>query len=358
MKKILWIESYIPHYRVDLYKKLYEFYNNKGDEFFVCSNSEPPKIGRTGVKGHVIPSHLLYNREYIINIGKWSIYWQKGLIKIIQEIEPDVIIFQGHISNLTSWIIPNLYKNKIFVSFQCGYEYRKSELKDVLLSRYLTRFKLHLAYHSGAKNYLLDSHVPSSKIVVLHNTINEEKLITVDRDAARKYLSKKYRININDNVILFIGVLLKEKRVEILIDMMQYLDYSYKLLIVGDGPNKKNLLKYTNSENIIFTGSKYDDRYYYFCGADLLVLPGTGGLALNEALYYGLPILSGYADGSAEDLVHDGVNGYRIDNLSPKKLSYTVMDVINHKNNLGNESKKLSKKYSFNKYIDRITASL
>ena len=63
---------------------------------------------------------------------------------------------------------------------------------------------------------------------------------------------------------------------------------------------------------MIFAGQIVDGVGPYFDGADLLVLPGTGGLALNEAMAHGLPLVSGYGDGSADDLVQDGVNGFRL----------------------------------------------
>ena len=38
-----------------------------------------------------------------------------------------------------------------------------------------------------------------------------------------------------------------------------------------------------------------------------------GGLAVNEAMAYGLPVISSLADGTITDLVYDGKNGYIID---------------------------------------------
>ena len=53
----------------------------------------------------------------------------------------------------------------------------------------------------------------------------------------------------------------------------------------------------------------------------MYVLPGTGGLGLNEAMAHGLPMIAGYADGSADDLVVDGETGYRLRSDSAGELA-------------------------------------
>ena len=40
------------------------------------------------------------------------------------------------------------------------------------------------------------------------------------------------------------------------------------------------------------------------------ILPGRGGLAIQELLWYGLPVISGVADGTERDLIRDGKNGF------------------------------------------------
>jgi len=49
----------------------------------------------------------------------------------------------------------------------------------------------------------------------------------------------------------------------------------------------------------------------YFSSSDLFVLPGTGGLAVQEAMSYGLPVIMGQGDGTNDQLVRTG-NGWQI----------------------------------------------
>lgn len=87
-----------------------------------------------------------------------------------------------------------------------------------------------------------------------------------------------------------------------------------RLLIVGDGPERAALEAlakevYPAAE---FIGAKHGAELKpYFEQADLFVLPGTGGLAVQEAMSYGLPVIVAKGDGTQDDLVR-AENGWQI----------------------------------------------
>jgi glycosyltransferase involved in cell wall biosynthesis len=96
--------------------------------------------------------------------------------------------------------------------------------------------------------------------------------------------------------ILFVGRLLARKRIDSLLRACAEMPDSPRLIIIGDGSERGNLEAlakqvYPSAE---FIGAKHGDELKsYFAGADLFVLPGTGGLAVQEAMSYGLPIIMG-----------------------------------------------------------------
>ena len=53
------------------------------------------------------------------------------------------------------------------------------------------------------------------------------------------------------------------------------------------------------------------DLQPYFAAADLFVLPGTGGLAVQEAMAAGLPVIVAEGDGTQDDLVRPD-NGWQV----------------------------------------------
>jgi glycosyltransferase involved in cell wall biosynthesis len=114
--------------------------------------------------------------------------------------------------------------------------------------------------------------------------------------------------------ILFVGRLQGRKRVDFLLRACAEMDSQPRLVIVGDGPERRaveSLAKkiYPATE---FIGAKHGaELKTYFTEADLFVLPGTGGLAVQEAMSYGLPVIVAQGDGTQDDLVRRE-NGWQI----------------------------------------------
>jgi len=87
-----------------------------------------------------------------------------------------------------------------------------------------------------------------------------------------------------------------------------------ELVIVGDGPDKARLENLAGDiyPRTIFTGAQYGEALAeQFRSADLFILPGTGGLAIQQAMSYGLPVIAAEADGTQEDLVRPE-NGWQV----------------------------------------------
>lgn len=103
-----------------------------------------------------------------------------------------------------------------------------------------------------------------------------------------------------------------------------------RLLIVGDGPERaalESLAKeaYPSAE---FIGAKHGAELKpYFEQADLFVLPGTGGLAVQEAMSYGLPVIVAKGDGTQDDLVREG-NGWQIQPEDYNALVSTMKNAL------------------------------
>jgi len=122
--------------------------------------------------------------------------------------------------------------------------------------------------------------------------------------------------------VLFVGRLQARKRIDLLLQACAGLPEGLRprLVIVGDGPERRALeaLAQTVYPAAEFPGAKHGDELAgYFSAADLFVLPGTGGLAVQEAMSYGLPVIMGQGDGTNDQLVRPG-NGWQIrpDDLS------------------------------------------
>ncbi len=145
---------------------------------------------------------------------------------------------------------------------------------------------------------------PREKIFVAHNSVSPKPEQILDR-----------RPQTVDRVtLLFVGRLQTRKRVASLLRACAEIESNPRLIIVGDGPERAVLESlaeeiYPSAE---FIGAKHGAELKpYFEQADLFVLPGTGGLAVQEAMSYGLPVIVAKGDGTQDDLVRDG-NGWQI----------------------------------------------
>ncbi|MFC2052817.1 glycosyltransferase family 4 protein [Chloroflexota bacterium] len=117
-------------------------------------------------------------------------------------------------------------------------------------------------------------------------------------------------------VVLFVGRLQPRKRIDLLIRACADLPESIQpnLYIVGEGPSRAEFESlagriYPKAE---FPGALFGDELEgYFDKTDLFVLPGTGGLAVQQAMSHGLPVIMAEGDGTQDDLVND-VNGWQV----------------------------------------------
>lgn len=114
--------------------------------------------------------------------------------------------------------------------------------------------------------------------------------------------------------LLFVGRLQARKRLDLLIQACAALPQGLRprLWLVGDGPARTGLEKQAQQvypEAQFFGARRGPELDDLFCRADLFVLPGTGGLAVQQAMSFGLPVMVAEGDGTQSDLVRPA-NGW------------------------------------------------
>jgi glycosyltransferase involved in cell wall biosynthesis len=115
-------------------------------------------------------------------------------------------------------------------------------------------------------------------------------------------------------VIAFVGRLVREKRLDTLIEVVAALrraDVAHRVLIVGDGPDRGMLER--GLPGAMFTGFLTgDDLAIAYASADIFLFPSdteSFGNVTLEAMASGLPTVAAYATGS-RSLVAEGVTGF------------------------------------------------
>ncbi len=169
--------------------------------------------------------------------------------------------------------------------------------------QFLRQFDALIAYSQrGAEEYAALG-FPQEKIFVAYNSVAPAPAVRPTRPALT-----------HPACIIFVGRLQARKRVDWLLSACAGMEEKPGLIIVGDGPERAKLEAlakdvYPAAE---FIGTKHGSELVpWFAQADLFVLPGTGGLAVQEAMSHGLPVIVAKGDGTQDDLVRAG-NGWQI----------------------------------------------
>lgn len=364
--RILFVFDRVAHYHRELFKTLETQLQAQGIELHLLSGqSSGNAVGRVGVKEPVVEHESKYGfKEY--RLGTYIFRTQTGVLEKIYEIKPDIVVNMCHVGNVTHWKIAGLKKRLGFklVAWQCGYEYHPGKLKGFLLDRFIPLYDYHLAYHSNARDYALSHGARADQITVMHNTINEEKIATLPKDEARTPVVGKHPEIGARKIILFVGAVLAEKRIEVILhalDLMKRKDAV--LVLVGDGEHLPVIRERCEGrDDVVITGAIVEGVGPYFDAAELYVLPGTGGLGINEAMAHRLPIVSGFADGSADDLVVDGENGFRLRENTAEELAQkmtVILDDPELARRMGERSREMiTGKFAFREFINRIVTVL
>ena len=168
---------------------------------------------------------------------------------------------------------------------------------------------------------LLNSYGISAPVYVIPTGIDQEKFVSAGKSFDRLRIRKQLGISPEQVVLISVGRMAKEKNVGELIRIMTHFrEENIRLLLVGDGPCRRELQKQAEElgieHQVIFTGmiSPESVSYYYQAG-DLFVSASTSetqGLTYVEALSSGLPMLC-RRDDSLQGVILESFNGWQYD---------------------------------------------
>ena len=156
--------------------------------------------------------------------------------------------------------------------------------------------------------------VPKEKIFITRNSPDTDMLFDVynSLEHAPPILPK------SSQRFLHVGRLVKWKRVDMLLYAFSRIREDYpdvELIVIGGGPEEEILKGLSKQlmicDSVCFLGPIYDQKILgqYYLASSVYVLAGMGGLSINEAMCFGLPVLCSVCDGTERVLVRDGFNG-------------------------------------------------
>jgi glycosyltransferase involved in cell wall biosynthesis len=364
--RVLFVFDIVAHYHAEMFQGLEQRLARRGIELHLASGEVPEgATGRVGLKRAVVQHECKYRRLETSWRG-WTLRRAPQVRGIVERLQPAAVVCMAHSGNLAHW---SLVRGKAaggyrLVAWQSGFEYHPGRVKKFLLDRFVPHFDHHLAYHSNARDYALGHGARPAQVTVMHNTVNEARIEVLPREEARRRVLERHPEIGDRRIVLFVGAVLAEKKVEQVLDALAQLARpDVVLLVVGDGAHLPVLKAAAAGRgDVVFAGSVVQGVGPYFDAADVFAMPGTGGLGLNEAMAHSLPMLAGYADGSADDLVVDGETGYRLREGTTAELVRRLAELLDDeplRQRLGRTgAERIRDRFSFQRFLDRIEAVL
>ena len=263
--------------------------------------------------------------------GPFYLCYQRGLLAWLSDWNPDALILDANPRYLSTpaavrWI---KRRGRPVIGWGLGAPAPLSGSPPIFLKNwggwrpFLRQFDALLAYSRRGADQYSALGFPADKIFVALNAAAPRPSSPLPRRSP-SFAERP--------VILFVGRLQARKRVDELLRACASLpeEIQPKFVIVGDGPERASLeaLAKTAYPSAEFVGAKHGPELApYFLAADLFVLPGTGGLAVQEAMSYGLPVIMGQGDGTNDDLVRPE-NGWQVPDNNLEALAETIKEAL------------------------------
>ena len=288
--------------------------------------------GNWGIEGELLEG---YKYKFLQNFSPWPSYLTSviglinlGIIREISKNRPDVVILMSWM-NPTWWLAvltclctgtPFLYLTDQNVQRDITGPKWKRLVKSLVLGRFLFRLTSGFLCAGTANRLLYEFYgVPEHKLVPFAFSWGSDRLLKVsdELEGERNRIRAELEVPEDSYAILYCGRLSPEKSPLNLIQAYERVELPNKvLLMVGDGELMMALKRYVASHNIpsvyFFGFQNRQQIAKFYTASDVLVLPSdqeTWGIVVNEALCFGLPIITSDQVGAARDLVENGQNG-------------------------------------------------
>lgn len=336
MDKILLISNEVMHYRQKIYNYFYDRFIKDGYDFQVIANSYQEVNYKLRFTNYEIPFSL------------------NAYINKIKEIEPQVVILFLHIKD--KLMLPIIYycKSKqipvIYWNHGINIAAPNNKLKNLFFRFIHNRCNALITYTPETRKYFSDKN--QKKLFVAYNTldfsdIDKNKLIS------KEAVKKKYGIK-EKNVILFISRILPAKRADLLMEL--FVDTKdVAVVFVGPGLSQEQQKTIDSHSNLYYLGERYGKEVneIYKMG-DVFSTPGSIGLAVNEALFWGLPvvILKNGIHGPETYYLKDGITGYFA--KDENDLKNCIMELFNNREKLKKMSENCLEVYNKEVSIEKM----
>jgi glycosyltransferase involved in cell wall biosynthesis len=331
------VQRYLPHYRRPFFSRLaaanpdLEIRLYHGGELTCGTDSDP-------LEGPIVECRVR-NIRVLPALG-YDLVVQRRVMSDLLRKPPDVVVLEGTFGVLTNAVvlITRRFSRRQTIYWSAGWDRPdvtgwRHKLKTTLVRGLVSSANSYIAYGSAARDYMIGHGADPARVTIAQNTIDVESIAAESSEWRAEGLRLKERLGFGGHtVISYVGGIAPLKRVPVLVEAFRRLQREIQrlaLFVVGDGPGTAELRAQSRDlSDLHFAGAVFQRVEAYIAAGDVFVLPGTGGLALNQAMALGRPLVATIADGTERDLVVPGRNGYlaRVDD--PDDLAESIRRVL------------------------------
>jgi glycosyltransferase involved in cell wall biosynthesis len=318
--KIVLVSNQVMHYRVSVYNYFHSRFREQGFEFSVITDCLQKENQKT-------PAFEL--RELPFDFFAYR--------QAISAAQPAAVILFLHLKDLIIWPLIHWMKLRgipfAFWTKGGNWDAKDSKLRYEMFNYVHAMSDGLILYADACRTFIKPRF--QSKAFVANNTVNFEDYPTVHQTKAE--IKREFGIPFEKTVIFMgrMGVGSGRKRVDHLIDGFRNLDRDdIGLVLVGSGLSEE-LKARMNARNTVYLGEVHDPQNLQISKlckmADICAIPGHVGLGLNQAFYWGLPVITEEDDHPPEICyLKTGRNGFIVPRNDTASLTDRILCLLDN----------------------------
>jgi len=332
MKRVLFITNYPSPYRVRFYDEL----GKSLDVTVLFADRVEEKVTRSAQwfedsQGHFRMVQLkkrvmtLQGRDLCLDVTQW----------VRKDFDAIVVCGYSSPTAMLAMLYMRLHRIPFYMEVDGGLVRQDSKLKYWFKKWLVTMPSAWISSGKNTTKYLVHYGAEESRVYYYPFTSLWESDIAqrIPTEEEKRQLRQELGMK-EEKIVLSVSRFIPSKRLDMLIHSAGALGETVGVYIIGGEPTEEylKLKEELSAENVHFVGFTKKDRLaLYYQASDLFALPtqtDVWGLVINEAMAYGLPILTTDRCVAGLELVKDGVNGYLIPKDDQQALNEKIQAVF------------------------------
>lgn len=288
--KICIIYNYAQHYRLAIFQLLNK--NLNCDFYFGDKMKDIKKLDYNLLPGF---------KSELKNIKIYSnFYWQKGAVSLFFK-KYDTYIILGEYYCLSTWImliLGRFSRKKIYLWSHAWYG-NETVVKRLIKKIFFKLSDQIFLYGNYAKELMLKEGFKAERLHVINNSLYYSEQLIIRNQLKISSIYKNFFDN-DDPVIVFIGRLTKEKKLDMLMEAQNILireNILVNLVFIGIGEEEgflKSKIVDRATTSCWFFGACYDELKIgeLIYNANVCVSPGNVGLTAMHSMVFGTPVIT------------------------------------------------------------------